>query len=334
MEFNQITCFDGKHKFVVDKPIRLIELFGGLGCQSSALEKLNVSFEHYRMCDIDKFAVETYNALHGTNFIPTDITKLNAKDLGIIETNKYCYVMTYSFPCTDLSKAGNQAGMNRASGTQSSLLWEVDRLLKNCAELPQVLLLENVPGILNKKNILDFAEWQKTLEGLGYKNYWQVLNSKDYGIPQNRERFFMVSLLGDYYYNFPQPFELQLKFKDMLEIKVDKKYFLSNKYQKKFNGKYIEAFGKRKNQSNTVYFDSDITSRTLCASDHKRPVLIQVNNKIRRLTPKEYWRLMGLTDEQFKSAKESGISNLQLYKQAGNGIVVNVLIEIFKKLIQ
>ena len=160
----QIGFYDGSQEFVNSKPIRLIELFGGIGCQAKALENLNVKFEHYRMCDFDKYAVQSYNAVHGTSFVTSDITKITAEDLGIVETNKYDYIMTYSFPCTDLSKAGQQKGMAKDSGTRSGLLWEVERLLDKCKELPQVLLMENVPDVIGTNNMPHFAEWIKKLE--------------------------------------------------------------------------------------------------------------------------------------------------------------------------
>lgn len=139
----QISFFDGSKKFTFDKPIRLIELFAGIGAQAKALENLGIEFEHYRICEFDKYAVCSYNAIHGTNFEPSDIRELHAADLGITETEKYLYIMTYSFPCQDLSKAGKGRGMARDSGTRSGLLWEVERLLDECEELPQLLLMEN-----------------------------------------------------------------------------------------------------------------------------------------------------------------------------------------------
>lgn len=224
----QISFFDGSQKFTFDKPIRLIELFAGIGAQAKALENLGIEFEHYRICEFDKYAVCSYNAIHGTAFEPSDITKIHAADLGIVETGKYCYVMTYSFPCTDLSKAGKQKGMSRESGTRSGLLWEVERLLDECDELPQVLLMENVPDVVGTANISDFAEWLRKLESLGYYNKHEILNAKEYGIPQNRERCFMVSLLGDYYYEFPQTKPLEKRLKDMLEDNVDESYYIND----------------------------------------------------------------------------------------------------------
>ena len=225
----QLSLFGGTTSFKIDKPIRLIELFGGISCQAQALLNLGVDFENYRYCDFDKYACQSHNEIMGTNDKPSDITKWKGEDLGVCDTDKYCYIMTYSFPCTDLSTAGKMAGMERGSGTRSGLLWEVERLLKECKELPQVLLMENVPQVHGKKNKASFDEWCQFLESLGYKNYWKDLNAKDYGVPQSRNRCFMVSLLGDYSYEFPDPIELKLKLQDLLEDEVDKKYYLSSK---------------------------------------------------------------------------------------------------------
>lgn len=221
--------FDGSQQFKIDKPIRLIELFAGIGAQAKALENLGVKFEHYRAVEIDKYAMRSYNAIHGTNFVPGDITKIHGEDLGITETEKYCYIMTYSFPCQDLSSAGKGKGMAKGSGTRSGLLWEVERLLTEMKEHPQVLLMENVPEVIGKKNIQHFAEWVKFLDGLGYKSKWELLNAKDYGIPQNRNRCFMVSILGDFWYEFPRPIPLKLRLKDMLEDKVEERYYLNDR---------------------------------------------------------------------------------------------------------
>ena len=204
-------------------------VYGGIGAQAKALERLGVDFEHYRLCEIDKYAVKSYNAIHGTNFSPSDITKIKGGDLGITETDKYCYIMTYSFPCQDLSLAGKMNGMAKGSGTRSGLLWEVERLLTETQELPQVLLMENVPEVIGQKNIKHFAEWVAFLDGLGYKSKWQLLNAKDFGVPQNRNRCFMVSILGDYYYEFPQGRPLDKRLKDLLETKVEEKYYLKDK---------------------------------------------------------------------------------------------------------
>lgn len=209
--------------------LRLIELFAGIGSQAKALTNLGIDFEHWFVCEFDKYAIASYNAIHNTNFNTSDVTKITANDLNIVETNKYTYLLTYSFPCQDLSLAGKQAGMEKNSGTRSGLLWEVERLLNECDELPQILLMENVPQVHGTKNKEHFDKWIEYLESKGYKNYWQDLNAKNYGIPQNRNRCFMVSVLDNKPFEFPEPFELNLRLRDMLEQNVDEKYYLSSK---------------------------------------------------------------------------------------------------------
>lgn len=219
----------------IHNTVRLIELFSGIGAQAKAFERLGVPFESYRSCEIDKYAVMSYNAVHGTNFVPTDITKLHAEDLGIVDRDKFTYLLTYSFPCQDLSLAGKRRGMGRDSGTRSGLLWEVERLLKECGEnLPQLLLMENVEQVISEKNKYDFDMWRESLRNMGYTNKYQVLNAKDYGVPQNRSRCYMLSWLGEYDYEFPEPIVLKRRLKDVLEDNVDEKYYLTDKQVESF----------------------------------------------------------------------------------------------------
>lgn len=226
-------------KYINTKPIRLIELFAGIGSQAKALTNLGVDFEHHYVCEFDEKAIKSYNAVHGTTFTTSDITKLTGDDLHITDTDKFTYLLTYSFPCQDLSNAGLGRGMEKGSGTRSGLLWEVERLLNECTELPQVLLMENVPQVHGKKNKEHFDKWIAFLESKGYSNFWKDLNAKDYGIPQNRNRCFMVSILGDYTYEFPKPIPLPLTLKDLLETEVDEKYYLSDKaIQGRANSKF------------------------------------------------------------------------------------------------
>ena len=267
--------------FKIDKPIRLIELFAGIGAQAKALEILGVPFEHWKICEWAANSIRAYNAIHmkdttdyskgktkeelvefldgniSTNYndpcnvakkneewlrdiynncIAThnlmNIMKVSGKDLEIVDTNKYCYIMTYSFPCQDLSLAGKRQGMaisQAEGGTRSGLLWEVERILDELTERPQVLLMENVPEVIGAGNVSHFNKWLEKLETLGYTNHFKTLNAKDYGIPQNRRRVFMVSILGDYAYDFPIKIKLKYRLKDFLEKKVDEKYYLSDK---------------------------------------------------------------------------------------------------------
>ena len=238
---NQISLFEGSSPLKITKPIRLIELFAGIGAQAKALENLGVPFEHYRICEFDKYAVASYNAIHGTQFETSDITELHGEDLGIVDTDKYTYICTYSFPCQDLSCAGKQRGMTKGSGTRSGLLWEVERLLKEVDNLPQILLMENVPAVISEKNMPDFSNWVGFLESIGYKCKFQILNAKNYGIPQNRSRCFMVSWLGDYYYSFPKPIKLKQRLRFMLEENVDDKYYLSDTILETFERAHNKA---------------------------------------------------------------------------------------------
>jgi len=178
-----------------------------------------------------------FNNIKATHNL-VNIQTTHGTDLKIVDTDKYEYIMTYSFPCQDLSLAGKGKGMSDTS-TRSGLLWEVERILTECKELgtmPQILLMENVPQVHSLDNMADFHKWQVRLEELGYKNYWQDLIATDYGIPQTRNRCFMISILGEYSYTFPQTKPLKLKLKDMLEDNVDGKYYLSDKMIK-----YISA---------------------------------------------------------------------------------------------
>ena len=242
---NQMSIFDMiREPIRITKPIRLIELFAGYGSQSMALERIGAKFEHYRVVEFDKYAVASYNAVHGKDFPTMDITKVHADDLNICDTEAFTYLLTYSFPCTDLSVAGKQAGMKKGSGTRSGLLWEVERILKEIrdggGELPQILFMENVPQVHADANMGDFQNWIDFLTRLGYVSYWQDLNAKNYGVAQNRERCFMFSFLGEYNYHFPQPIPLKKKLKDYLEDDVDEKYYINNEKAEKLIKQLID----------------------------------------------------------------------------------------------
>jgi site-specific DNA-cytosine methylase len=212
-----------------------------------------------------------YNNFKATNNVGS-ILNIGGADLGIVDTDAYCYVMTYSFPCQDLSLAGKQKGMEKGSGTRSGLLWEVERLLNECDELPQILLMENVTQVHGSKNREHFDEWIAFLESKGYSNYWQDLNSKNFGVPQNRNRTFMVSVLGEYTYEFPTEFPLVLRLKDMLEDTVDEKFYISDgKIEKIVNS----SFGQEK----TMIQKSDVCG-TLLARDYKDPKCVGVNGDV------------------------------------------------------
>ena len=164
---------------MINKKIRLIELFGGVGTQAMALHDLAIAnglkpgdiFEHYKLIEFDKYPVKSYNAIHGTNFEPMDITEISGEDIDVKEPEKYTAIWTYSFPCQDLSVAGKQLGMDEDSKTRSSLLWQVKRLLNEVSNLPDIFLMENVTQVHSKKNLSNFNKWIEFLESKGYHNY-------------------------------------------------------------------------------------------------------------------------------------------------------------------
>lgn len=335
---------DGKKQM-----LKVITLFTGIGAQEAALKRLGLDFEMVGISEIDKYAIQSYEAINGSVRNYGNITQIERLD--------YADLWTYSFPCQDLSFAGKQRGISEE--TRSGLLLHVERLLTESVlygTQPKYLLLENVKALVSKKFMPDFQRWLDKLEQLGYNNYWQVLNAKDYGIPQNRERVFVISIRKDIDtkgYKFPSPIPLEKRLKDMLEPCVDEKYYLSaDKVEK------LITQIKEKEVSNTircgggggsldgkhtwdiiatpVNLDKDGNARAICNNYSKQGVdnipMLSNGYCIRKLTPRECWRLMGFTDIEFECAKLSGVSNSQLYKQAGNSIVVNVLVGIFKGL--
>lgn len=174
--------------------LRLLELFGGIGACSKALEKLGIDYEIVDYVEIDKYAVKSYNAIHNTNFEPQDICTWD-KDIEVD-------LIMHGSPYQDFSLAGKQAGGDEGSGTRSSLMYETIRIVEKLK--PKYVIWENVKNLLSKKHRHNFDAYLETMEQLGYTNYYQVLNAKDYGIPQNRERVFTVSILGNEHYNFPK----------------------------------------------------------------------------------------------------------------------------------
>ena len=168
--------------------LRVFEAFAGYGSQSIALRNLGIEYEVVAISEIDKYAIKAYEAIHGPTNNLGDICKINPSDIPDHD------LFTYSFPCQDLSVAGKQAGLGK--GTRSGLLYECEKIIE--AKKPKYLLLENVKNLVSKKFKPHFDEWLDYLESLGYTNYWKALNTKDYGVPQNRERVFVVSILGEH----------------------------------------------------------------------------------------------------------------------------------------
>lgn len=382
---------------------KVLELFGGIGACSKAFDKLKIEYDIVDYVEIDKYAVKSFNAIHNTNFEPQDICNWNKK-LNVD-------LIMHGSPCQDFSLSGKQSGGDEGSGTRSSLMYETLRIVSDLK--PKYVIWENVKNLLSKKHRHNFENYIKTMETLGYKNYYQVLNAKDYGIPQNRERVFTISIRNDIEksFVFPEKQELKLTLKDMLENDVDEKYYLSDRminyitndndkwtgnnnkslinkdiastintgegHRRCDSSNYVSSnFGANYNLKQLIkdsvysnleeklftkdgnikrYINSNVIdkfnegqmattsfpngyghgSRThdlsIALNTIDKPSVKQ-NLRIRKLTPKECWRLMGFDDEDYEKASKFN-SNAQLYKQSGNSIVVNILVEILKNLL-
>ena len=432
--------------------MKVLSLFSGIGAFEKALERKGIDFELVNYCEFDKYASKSYSLIHNVPEVMNlgDITKVNIEDLEPYSAD----LITYGFPCQDISNAGKQRGFEHDGQlTRSGLFFYASAIIGRVK--PKVAICENVKALTGKKFTKEFETVLQTLEDMGYKNYWQVLNAKDYGIPQNRERVFIVSIRNDIdkKYTFPAPIKLELRLKDILEKEVDEKYYLSEKmiagflkHNEKHNKKgtgfiwkpktdedianclranaslaptdnsiavreatkkgYAEAHegdsinfeqpnsktrrgrvGKGVAQTLTTspqqavvesipseseyienisskfkyvkkktkeildekgyipnmynpYNKSEITDlapiqTANCASSSRSSAVLIKDDylpRIRKLTPKECFRLMGFDDNDVDILVENEISNTQLYKQAGNSIVVNVLEAIFENL--
>ena len=197
--------------------LKVLELFAGIGACSKALENLGIDHQIVDAVEIDKYAIKSFNAIHNTNFEPQDITKWN-KDIEVD-------LIMHGSPCQDFSIAGRQAGGDKFSGTRSSLMYETLRIVEKLK--PKYVIWENVKNLISKKHIHNFNAYLQFMEKLGYKNYYKVLNAKDYGIPQKRERIFTVSILGNRDFIFPDKQVLDKRLKDFLEDIVDNSYDVS-----------------------------------------------------------------------------------------------------------
>lgn len=260
--------------------LKVLELFAGIGACSKALERLGIEHEIVDAVEIDKYAIKSFNAVHGTNFEPQDITKWD-KDIEVD-------LIMHGSPCQDFSVAGKGAGGDKGSGTRSSLMYETLRIVEK--PKPQYVIWENVKNLLSKKHRHNFDAYLEAMEGLGYANYYKVLNAKDYGVPQNRERVFTVSIKNqhdvkisadgnwiDYFewsvpFEFPAPMPLTKKLADVLEDEVDEKYYLSDEQVASFKASTAEALASKIN--NNAIHQQDLVQteygicRTIPAGTH------------------------------------------------------------------
>ena len=362
--------------------IKLLSLFSGIGAFEKALDNIGEPYELINYCEIDKYASKAYSLIHNV-----DESK-NLRDVCSIDTNKLprdIDLITYGFPCQDISLAGMQKGFYDKDGglTRSGLFFTALHIIEETK--PKIAIAENVKALTSKRFTKEFKTVLDCLNQAGYQNYWAVLNSKDYGVPQNRERVFIISIRNDIDqgFYFPQKQELKLRLKDLLEENVDEKYFLSDKligyflanekkqikkgngfrfnategnvvaksittqagcrmddnyilikeatekgYKEAYDGDYVNIqFPSSKTRRGRV---GEQIANTLICNDGNGVV---VYPRIRKLTPKECFRLMGFDDKDCDILVGNKISNTQLYKMAGNSIVVDVLENIFIELL-
>jgi len=306
--------------------VKIGTLFSGIGSPEEALKKIGIDYELSWACEIDKYARKSFLANHNPKVFYEDITKIDEtkheKVNGIIA----------GFPCQAFSIEGKRQGFQDKRG---NLFFDLHRVLK--AVKPDWFILENVKGLISHDNGNTFTVVNELLakrinnqdlifinkDSLRYNIFWKVLNTKDYKIPQNRERVFIIGFREDIIdFQFPEKQKLKLRLKDLLEDKVDEKYFLSKKMVD-----YIKN-AKYRTDRNLI---QDKNSFCMCLIAISSTPCIKMNNKIRYITPLECFRLQGFSDDFFERCKNAGVSDTQLYKQAGNSIAVNVLLELFKQ---
>ena len=403
-------------------------LCSGYDSQCMALDRLKANFPlfDYELefwSEIDRYAKIAHNAVfpQWSDRNLGDMTTIDWSNVGEVD------LLTYSTPCTDISQAGLQRGFELGSGTRSSILWNVEDAIRELR--PRYLLMENVPALVSKKFLPSFKKWQGILASYGYSNYTSILDASDYGVPQHRERVFMVSILGDCDYNFPAPYLLQRRLRDVLETDVEESFYLSDKMLQYFyrvnadithghkftpkqgddiaftircsNGQRVDdnfikvkqignlvedkGVGFKNPQRGRVYSDDGLdptlntcggleikiqqrphgfnkggiidialhnivvgsmqaharrdtldgvspTITAACGMGGGQTPIIGSDECIRKLTPRECFRLMDLEESDIDRIQATGISRSQQYKLAGNSIVISCLYHIFRKL--
>ena len=304
-----------KNKLKVNRRIKMISLFSGIGAFEKSLTRIGANYELVNYCEIDKYASKSYSLIHNESEDKNlwDITKIDIESLPVDID-----LITHGSPCQDFSLAGSQSGGDEGSNTKSSLMWNSVEIIKHCR--PKYVIWENVKNIVSKKHKHNFEQYLDTLEGFGYKNYYKILNAKDYGIPQNRERVFVVSILGDDMFKFPKHIRELQDIQCFLEKNVVGYDVIQPSMIKNIGGKLriIEKFCW-----------AITTKQVRCPNAG----IIKTFSGYRYLTPKECWRLMGFDDKDIEICINNAMSNTQLYKQAGNSVVINILDEIFKILL-
>lgn len=262
--------------------INLISLFSGIGAPEAALKRIGIKLRLIGFSEVDKYAIKSYCKIHQID--PSlnygDITKIDLKKLPTEGID----LITHGSPCTDFSLAGKNAGGDKGSNTRSSLMWYAVEVIRTVR--PRYILWENVKNVLSKKHKHNFDKYLSSLEEIGYKSYYKVLNAKDYGIPQNRERIFVISIRNDIKqeFKFPEPFDNGLRLIDFLDENVEEKYYINQDKVKQLitnidgkldiNKTVVGTCNKRNNLNLSTrdrVYNPIKESPTLCATDYKDP---------------------------------------------------------------
>ncbi|WP_341755019.1 DNA cytosine methyltransferase [Candidatus Tisiphia endosymbiont of Ptychoptera albimana] len=347
------------------KKINIATVFSGIGAIEHALQRLQIDHHIVFACDIDKYCKQTYFANYKIN------ENQWYNDIKVLDGNKYknkIDLFVGGSPCQSFSMVGKRKGLEDDRG---NLFFEFARLVDEIK--PKIFIFENVKGLLSHNSGKTWETIEETIKGLGYTYYKQVLNSRDYGIPQNRERLFVIGFLEEQSFEFPKPIPLEITMQNLLVDNPEVKYFLPEKGikfvsdNKNLNKKYTQIDGKialcqKANQQFNWHGDfvmdkyylsekvknyvlsggtRDFYSKPAIDLSIARPLLstmakmhragvdnyITRGDKLRKLTPRECLRLMGFSDE-FKIV----VSDTQAYKQTGNSIVVDVLVNLLKSI--
>lgn len=308
--------------------VKILELFGGIGAIRKAFINLKIPYEVVDYVETDKACVKSYNALYGESYKPKSV-------VGYKAPNEKIDLVMHGSPCQDFSRIGKKQGGVKNSGTRSSLLFETIRIIKEMKDKPKWIIWENVKGVLDRNMRDSFFIYLKELENLGYESKYEILNAMDFGIPQKRERVFVVSYLGKNNFSFNKLERKETRpLSEFLERDVSELYTMTQPYMLKFLNKGIDNSFRGRLK---VIKDFSYTISTKQMRVPNSGIIDIGNGQYRYLTERECLRLMGFNDSDIDSLEEvhpkrKNCTSSKLYKQAGNSIVVDVLMAIIKAL--
>lgn len=308
--------------------VKILELFGGIGAIRKAFINLKISYEVVDYVEIDKACVKSYNALFGESYKPKSV-------VGYKVPNENIDLIMHGSPCQDFSRIGKKQGGVKNSGTRSSLLFETIRIIKEMKDKPKWIIWENVKGVLDRNMRDSFFIYLKELENLGYESKYEILNAMDFGIPQKRERIFVVSQFGENNFSFNKLERKETRpLSELLEKDVSELYTMTQPYMLKFLNKGIDNSFRGRLKVIKAF------SYTISTKQMRVPnsgIIDIGNGQYRYLTERECLRLMGFDDSDIDKLEEvhprrKNCTSSKLYKQAGNSIVVDILMAIIKEI--